>query len=138
MIKIKNHTKAEISLAEEKEQNMQAYYNSIGMELKETTSLLSDDIARRVYKKLVLLLPNTVASDEYVLSILASNIADFKYYCKLLSEYRKADNVEAYISIQKLKTSTSNSILSQLKSIGLTADSRAKITFIFDEDEEEE
>lgn len=135
---MKNCTKAEISLAEEKEQNIQAFYNSIGMELKESTSLLSDDISKRIYKKLVLLLPNTISSDEYVLSVLASNIADFKYYCKLLSDYRKADNVEAYISIQKLKTSTSNSILSQLKSLGLTPDSRSKITFIFDENEVED
>lgn len=138
MVNIKNYTKAELSLQEEKEQNIQLYYNSIGMELKETTSLLTDDIAKRIYRKLVLLLPNTIASDEYILSILASNIADFKYYCKLLSEYRKANNVEAYISIQKLKTSTSNSILTQLKSLGLTPDTRNKITFIFDEGEEEE
>ncbi|WP_294363033.1 hypothetical protein [uncultured Clostridium sp.] len=134
---IKNYTKTEITLQEEKEQNIQAYYNSIGMELKETTSLLGDDIAKRIYRKLVLLLPNTISSDEYVLSILASNIADFKYYCKLLSEYRKANNVEAYISIQKLKTSTSNSILTQLKSLGLTPDSRSKVTFIFDENDED-
>lgn len=135
---MKNWTKEELSLQEEREINLNTYYNSIGMELKGSTSLLSDDIAKRIYKKLVTLLPNTIASDEFILSVLASNIADFKYYCKLLSEYRKADNVQAYISIQKLKTSTSNSILTQLKSLGLTSDSRNKIHLIFDDAEGEE
>lgn len=135
---MKNYTKDEISLAEEKEINIQAYYNSIGLELKETTSLLSDDITKRLYKKLVQLLPNTLASDEFILSILASNIGDFKYYNKLLEKYRKDNNVEAYLQIQKVKTSTSNSILTMLKSLGLTSDTRNKITFIFDDEGEED
>ena len=130
---MKNWTKEEISLQEEKEQNIQAYYNAIGLEIKESTSLLSDDITKRIYKKLVQLLPNLLASDEFILAILAANIADFKFYCKKLEQYRKSDNVEAYIAMQKIKTSTSNSILTQLKSLGLTPDSRSKITFIFDE-----
>lgn len=135
---MKNWTKEEISSQEEKELNIQAYYNSIGMELKESTSLLAGDITKRIYKKLVLLLPNLLASDEYVLSILASNIADFKYYNKLLDKYRKDNNVEAYIQIQKCKTSTSNSILTMLKSLGLTSDTRSKVTLIFDDSEGEE
>lgn len=134
---MKNYTQQELSLQEEKEINIQAYYNSIGLELKETTSLLSDDITKRIYRKLVQLLPNTLASDEFILSILASNIGDFKYYNKLLEKYRKDNNVEAYLQIQKVKTSTSNSILTMLKSLGLTSDTRSKIHFIFDEQGEE-
>lgn len=130
---MKNWTKEEISLQEEREANIQAYYNAIGLELKESTSLLSDDVTKRIYKKLVQLLPNLLASDEYILAILASNISDFKFYCKKLEDYRKAGNVEAFIAIQKIKTSTSNSILTQLKSLGLTPDSRSKIHLIFEE-----
>lgn len=134
---MKNYTKEEITLMEERDQNIQNYYNAIGLEFKETTALLSDSITKRIYKQLVLLLPNLLASDEYILSILASNIADFKFYCKKLEEYRKSNKMEAYLQIAKVKNQWSNSILTQLKSLGLTPDSRSKVTFIFDLESEE-
>lgn len=134
---MKNYTKSEITSQEEREQNIQNYYNAIGLELKETTPLLSDSITKRIYKQLVLLLPNLLASDEYALSLLASNIADFKFYCKKLEEYRRNNNIEAYLHIAKTKNQCSNSILTQLKSFGLTPDSRSKVTFIFDLESEE-
>ena len=134
---MKNWTKEEISLQEEKEQNIQEFGNAIGFLDKENTSLLSGDITKGIYKKLVTLIPNLLASDEYLLAILASNISDFKFYCKKLEDYRNAGNVEAYIAIQKVKTSTSNSILTQLKSLGLTSDSRNKIHLIFEDSEED-
>ena len=134
---MKNWTKEEISLQEEKEQNIQEFGNAIGFLDKENTSLLSGDITKGIYKKLVALIPNLLASDEYLLAILASNISDFKFYCKKLEDYRKSGNVEAYIAIQKVKTSTSNSILTQLKSLGLTSDSRNKIHLIFEDSEED-
>ena len=134
---MKNWTKEEISLQEEKEQNIQEFGNAIGFLDKENTSLLSGDITKGIYKKLVTLIANLLASDEYLLAILASNISDFKFYCKKLEDYRKAGNVEAYIAIQKVKTSTSNSILTQLKSLGLTSDSRNKIHLIFEDSEED-
>lgn len=135
---MKNWTKQEISLQEEKDIHIQEFGNAIGFLDKENTSLLSGDITKGIYKKLVVLIPNLLASDEYLLAILASNISDFKFYCKKLEDYRKAGNVEAYIAIQKIKTSTSNSILTQLKSLGLTPDTRSKVTLIFEEESEDD
>ena len=86
---MKNWTKEEISLQEEKEQNIQEFGNAIGFLDKENTSLLSGDITKGIYKKLVTLIPNLLASDEYLLAILASNISDFKFYCKKLHSYTK-------------------------------------------------
>ncbi len=135
---MKHWTSEELTLQEEKEANIQEYYNSIGLELKDNTSLITDTTVKSIYKKLVELLPNLIASDEYILAILASNIGDFKFFNKQLEKYRKEGNIEAYMAIQKAKNSTSNSILTQLKSLGLTPDTRHKITFIFENNIEEE
>lgn len=135
---MKNYTKEEISLQEEKDLNIQEFGNAIGFLDKENTSLLSGDITKGIYKKLVALIPNLLSSDEYLLAILASNISDFKFYVKKLDQYRKAENIEAYMAIAKVKNQCSNSILSQLKSLGLTPDTRSKVTLIFEQEEGEE
>lgn len=100
---MKHWTSEELTLQEEKEANIQEYYNSIGLELKDNTSLISDPTVKSIYKKLVELLPNLIASDEYILAILASNIGDFKFFNKQLEKYRKEGNIEAYMAIQKVK-----------------------------------
>lgn len=135
---MKNYTKEEISLQEEKDLNIQEFGNAIGFLDKENTGLLSGDITKGIYKKLVALIPNLLASDEYLLAILASNIADFKFYCKKLEQYRKSENIEAYMAIAKVKNQCSNGILSQLKSLGLTPDTRSKVTLIFEQEGEED
>lgn len=133
---MKNWTNEEISLQEEKDINIQEFGNAIGFLEKQSTTLLSGDTTKGIYKKLVNIIPNLLASDEYLLAILASNISDFKFYCLKLEQYRKAENIEAYMAIAKVKNQCSNSILSMLKSLGLTPDTRAKITMIFEQGEE--
>lgn len=133
-----HRTQQEISLAEEKDINIQEFGNAIGFLDKENTSLLSGDITKAIYKKLVTTIPNLLSSDEYLIAILASNISDFKFYCKQLEKYRKAENIEAYLQIAKVKNQCSNSILTQLKTLCLTNDTRSKVTLIFENDDTEE
>lgn len=134
---MKNWTKEEISLQEEREENIQAYFNAIGG-IKGTTKLLpANEEYKRLYKEITELLPNLVKSDSFVLASLVSQIMDFRFFNELLVRYKEEENIEAYLSICKVKNATSNSILNILKQLGLTSTTRKNIHILFQENEVE-
>lgn len=112
---MKNWTKEELSLQEEKELNIQAYFSAIG-DIKGTTKLLpANEEYKKLYKEFVEMIPNLIKSDSFILASLVSQIMDFKFFNELLVKYKDNGNIEAYLSIVKVKNSTSNSILAMLK-----------------------
>lgn len=134
---MKNWTKEELSLQEEKELNIQAYFSAIG-DIKGTTKLLpSNEEYKKLYKELVEMIPNLIKSDSFILASIVSNMVDFKFFNELLIKYKESGNIEAYLSIVKVKNSTSNSILAMLKQLGLTPSTRKDIHILFDSEGEE-
>ena len=134
---MKNWTKEELSIQEEKELNIQAYFSAIG-DIKGTTKLLpSNEEYKKLYKELVEMIPNLIKSDSFILASLVSQIMDFKFFNELLVKYKDNGNIEAYLSIVKVKNSTSNSILAMLKQLGLTPSTRKDIHILFDSEGEE-
>lgn len=134
---MKNWTKEELSLQEEKELNIQAYFSAIG-DIKGTTKLLpANEEYRKLYKEFVEMIPNLIKSDSFILASLVSQIMDFKFFNELLVKYKDNGNIEAYLSIVKVKNSTSNSILAMLKQLGLTPSTRKDIHILFDSEGEE-
>ncbi|WP_294354517.1 P27 family phage terminase small subunit [uncultured Clostridium sp.] len=134
---MKNWTKEELSLQEEKELNIQAYFSAIG-DIKGTTKLLpSNEEYKKLYKELVEMIPNLIKSDSFILASIVSNMVDFKFFNELLIKYKESGNIEAYLSIVKVKNSTSNSILAMLKQLGLTPSTRKNIHILFDPEGEE-
>lgn len=134
---MKNWTKEELSLQEEKELNIQAYFSAIG-DIKGTTKLLpSNEEYKKLYKELVEMIPNLIKSDSFILASIVSNMVDFKFFNELLIKYKESGNIEAYLSIVKVKNSTSNSILAMLKQLGLTPSTRKNIHILFEPEGEE-
>ena len=134
---MKNWTKEELSLQEEKELNIQAYFSAIG-DIKGTTKLLpANEEYKKLYKEFVEIIPNLIKSDSFILASLVSQIMDFKFFNELLVKYKDNGNIEAYLSIVKVKNSTSNSILAMLKQLGLTPSTRKDIHILFDSEGEE-
>ena len=134
---MKNWTKEELSLQEEKELNIQAYFSAIG-DIKGTTKLLpANEEYKKLYKEFVEMIPNLIKSDSFILASLVSQIMDFKFFNELLIKYKESGNIEAYLSIVKVKNSTSNSILAMLKQLGLTPSTRKDIHILFDSEGEE-
>ena len=134
---MKNWTKEELSLQEEKELNIQAYFSAIG-DIKGTTKLLpANEEYKKLYKEFVEMIPNLIKSDSFILASLVSQIMDFKFFNELLVKYKDNGNIEAYLSIVKVKNSTSNSILAMLKQLGLTPSTRKDIHIFFDSEGEE-
>lgn len=134
---MKNWTKEELSLQEEKELNIQAYFSAIG-DIKGTTKLLpANEEYKKLYKEFVEMIPNLIKSDSFILASLVSQIMDFKFFNELLVKYKDNGNIEAYLSIVKVKNSTSNSILAMLKQLGLTPSTRKDIHILFDSEGEE-
>lgn len=132
-----NWTKEELSLQEEKELNIQAYFSAIG-DIKGTTKLLpANEEYKKLYKEFVEMIPNLIKSDSFILASLVSQIMDFKFFNELLVKYKDNGNIEAYLSIVKVKNSTSNSILAMLKQLGLTPSTRKDIHILFDSEGEE-
>lgn len=132
------YTKENISLQEEADQNLQEYFGMIG-EIKGTTKLLpKDEEYKKLYKELTELLPNLIKSDAFILASLTSLMLDFKYFNELLVKYKEVGNVEAYLSIVKVKNTTSNNILSILKSMGLTSTTRKDVTILFNPSDTED
>lgn len=135
---MRNWTKEEISLQEEKEMNIQAYFSAIG-DIKGTTKLLpANEEYKKLYKELVEMIPNLIKSDSFILASLVSQIMDFKYFNELLVKYKEDGNIEAYLSIVKVKNSTSSNILAMLKQLGLTPSTRKDIHILFDASQGEE
>lgn len=133
----KHYTKKELKIKEQQEELLNEYFNLIGLNCPKSSSILpKKSEEQKIYKKIVNLLPNTVKSDEYIISVLASNIIDFKYYCSVLNMLKNERNITDYITVQKVKNATCNSILTNLKSLCLTTDSRKKISVILDSQEE--
>ena len=83
------------------------------------------------------MIPNLIKSDSFILASLVSQIMDFKFFNELLVKYKDNGNIEAYLSIVKVKNSTSNSILAMLKQLGLTPSTRKDIHILFDPEGEE-
>lgn len=83
------------------------------------------------------MIPNLIKSDSFILASLVSQIMDFKFFNELLAKYKDNGNIEAYLSIVKVKNSTSNSILAMLKQLGLTPSTRKDIHILFDSEGEE-
>ena len=134
---MKNWTKEELSLQEEKELNIQAYFSAIG-DIKGTTKLLpANEEYKKLYKEFVEMIPNLIKSDSFILASLVSQIMDFKFFNELLVKYKDNGNIEAYLSIVKVKNSTSNSILAMLKQLGLTPSTRKDTHILFDSEGEE-
>lgn len=134
---MKNWTKEELSIQEEKELNIQAYFSAIG-DIKGTTKLLpSNEEYKKLYKELVEMIPNLIKSDSFILASLVSQIMDFKFFNELLVKYKDDGNIEAYLQICKTKNSTSSSILAMLKQLGLTPSTRKDIHILFNPEEEE-
>ena len=134
---MKNWTKEELSLQEEKELNIQAYFSAIG-DIKGTSKLLpANEEYKKLYKEFVEMIPNLIKSDSFILASLVSQIMDFKFFNELLVKYKDNGNIEAYLSIVKVKNSTSNSILAMLKQLGLTPSTRKDIHILFDSEGEE-
>lgn len=134
---MKNWTKEELSLQEEKELNIQAYFSAIG-DIKGTTKLLpANEEYKKLYKEFVEMIPNLIKSDSFIIASLVSQIMDFKFFNELLVKYKDNGNIEAYLSIVKVKNSTSNSILAMLKQLGLTPSTRKDIHILFDSEGEE-
>ena len=134
---MKNWTKEELSLQEEKELNIQAYFSAIG-DIKGTTKLLpANEEYKKLYKEFVEMIPNLIKSDSFILASLVSQIMDLKFFNELLVKYKDNGNIEAYLSIVKVKNSTSNSILAMLKQLGLTPSTRKDIHILFDSEGEE-
>lgn len=134
---MKNWTKEELSLQEEKELNIQAYFSAIG-DIKGTTKLLpSNEEYKKLYKELVEMIPNLIKSDSFILASLVSQIMDFKFFNELLVKYKDDGNIEAYLQICKTKNSTSSSILAMLKQLGLTPSTRKDIHILFNTEGEE-
>ena len=134
---MKNWTKEELSLQEEKELNIQAYFSAIG-DIKGTTKLLpANEEYKKLYKEFVEMIPNLIKSDSFILASIVSNMVDFKFFNELLIKYKESGNIEAYLSIVKVKNSTSNSILAMLKQLGLTPSTRKNIHILFDPEGEE-
>lgn len=128
---MKNWTKEELSIQEEKELNIQAYFSAIG-DIKGTTKLLpSNEEYKKLYKELVEMIPNLIKSDSFILASLVSQIMDFKFFNELLVKYKDDGNIEAYLQICKTKNSTSSSILAMLKQLGLTPSTRKDIHILF-------
>ena len=134
---MKNWTKEELSIQEEKELNIQAYFSAIG-DIKGTTKLLpANEEYKKLYKEFVEMIPNLIKSDSFILASLVSQIMDFKFFNELLVKYKDNGKIEAYLSIVKVKNSTSNSILAMLKQLGLTPSTRKDIHILFDSEGEE-
>ena len=134
---MKNWTKEELSIQEEKELNIQAYFSAIG-DIKGTTKLLpSNEEYKKLYKELVEMIPNLIKSDSFILASLVSQIRDFKFFNELLVKYKDDGNIEAYLQICKTKNSTSSSILAMLKQLGLTPSTRKDIHILFNPEGEE-
>ena len=83
------------------------------------------------------MIPNLIKSDSFILASIVSNMVDFKFFNELLIKYKESGNIEAYLSIVKVKNSTSNSILAMLKQLGLTPSTRKNIHILFDPEGEE-
>ena len=135
-------TKEQLSLQEQKEQEIQEFFGAIG-DIKTTSHLLPKEYEYdKVYKEIITRVPNLIYTDVYLVSSLVSLVLDFKYYNELLSRYKKENNVDAYLAIAKVKNATSSAILSALKTLCLTPNSRKDIDIIFtstsDDEEEKE
>lgn len=135
-----NYTKEQLTLQEQKEQEIQEFFGAIG-DIKTTSHLLPKEYEYdKVYKEIITRVPNLIYTDVYLVSSLVSLVLDFKYYNELLSRYKKENNVDAYLAIAKVKNATSSAILSALKTLCLTPNSRKDIDIIFtstSDDEEE-